>query len=92
MVIIGEPVAWRRQANLNQLFIVSDDGNTSAHTVFLCAVVIGGAVVAIVDVYKRQTYGSPFRNTRKLKIWTEMEQNLLKWVERTGIIGYNKLA
>ena len=47
------------------------------------------------DNYPRtdcNTYGSPFRNTRKLKIWTEMEQNLLKWVERTGIIGYNKLA
>ncbi len=32
------------------------------------------------------------RNARNLKKWTDLEQNLLKWVERTGIIGYNKLA
>lgn len=62
MVIIREPVARRRQANLNQLFIVSDDGNTSAHAVFLCAVVIGGAVVAIVtacaaDACRRDVVG-----------------------------------
>ena len=40
----------------------------------------------------RNTHACPRRNARKLKKWTEMEQNLLKWLERKSIIGYNKLA
>ena len=48
VIIIREPRAGGRQADLKQFLVMRDNDQTAAHAVILCAVVIGSGIITII--------------------------------------------